>query len=73
MPLLFLFVQSLFSLCKTGNKVKAETENKQQSKVLVEVNGRREGSTPDFSLLLWNYFHIPVFEEVFSVMYADFV
>lgn len=46
MPLCFLFVLLLISLHKRGNKVKAETENKQESKVFMEVNGRREGSEP---------------------------
>lgn len=64
MALYFLFVLSLVSLCKTGNKVKAETENKQERKVPYRGNGRRERSMPDLSLLLsWNYFHISVFDR----------
>lgn len=65
-------MQSLFSLCKTGNKGKAERENKQESKVLVEVDGRREGSTPVCCCgIIFAY--LTLIEEFFSVMYVDFV
>lgn len=60
----------LFHCVKQGTK-KAETEDKWERKVLIEVNGRRERSMSDFSLLLsWNYFHIPVFDRRVFLSYV---
>lgn len=76
MLLCFLFVLSLISLYKTGNKEKAETENKWESKILVEVNGKRKGSTPEtseFVVVLELFSHMFFLEGFFSVMCVDFI
>lgn len=66
----------LLHCVKQGTREKADTENKWESKVLVEVKGRRKGSMPDFRVcccLAIIFMYLSFLEELFSVICVDFI
>lgn len=57
------------------NEEKVVRENKCESKVLVEVNGRRKGSRPDFRICHPGiiFMYLSFLEEFFLIMGMDFL